>query len=170
MLLFADAENFWTLKTVIDWLAVAGLLLTLFSIWLSWWLAKRDLEKRIALAQRETIERITGVVLQTDVTETGRCLREARELCRARQWVRALDRCEQAMHRVPRFRYFPGLTTDDGDQLDKLVDQLRLLVRWVETIVEQKRTELTAAKTRDLDNMVILLAAIEGKIRASGLR
>lgn len=80
MLLFGD--NFWSLKTAIDLIAVIGLILTLFSIWLTWWLAKKDLEKRVANAQRETIDRLAAVLLQSDVTETGRCLREARELCR----------------------------------------------------------------------------------------
>lgn len=165
------------MKTVIDWISVIGLFLTLFAIWLSWWLAKKDLEKRITLAQRQTIERLTSIWLESDIVETGRCLREARELCRLLNWPIALDRCEQAMHRVPRFKSLPGLHADELPRLDELVDKLRLLIRQIVEIMEQTpdrtgsaKTKLTNPKLKDLDDMVALLATLEGKMRAAALR
>ena len=67
MLLFADGDGFWTMKTVIDLIAVVGLVLTLFSIWFTWWLSKRDLSNRIAAAQDETLLRIRLVIVRTDL-------------------------------------------------------------------------------------------------------
>jgi hypothetical protein len=121
MLLFADGNDFWTVKTAIDWIAVVGLFLTFFSIWLSWWLARRDLKTRIAQAQQETVARLTATLLQSDVVETARCLEQAREAGRAKNWGRAIDRCEQAMQRIPRFRPLPGLDDSDRQLLDEAV-------------------------------------------------
>lgn len=164
------ADEFWSVKNLVDWLAVIGLFLTLGSIWFSWFLAKRDLTKRIDEAQNRTITRVAATLLQPDVAETSRCLHEAREACRAKRWERAIDRCEQASHRIPRFRYLPGLDEEDRAKLDRAVDQLRLLMRQIEEISSAKRSALTANKLRDLDDVIATLAAIEGKIRASGLR
>lgn len=170
MLLFANGDGFWVIKTVSDLISIIGFVLALFSIWLAWWLAKRDIEKRIAKAQLETFARLTAIVLQGDVSETSRLLRESAELCRAKHWARAIDRLEQAMQRVPRFRQLPGLESAVLPRLDQLVDQLRLLIRQIEEVIDGKRTGLTTNKTRELQNLTVLLATIEGKIRAEGLR
>jgi hypothetical protein len=167
-MLFAD--GFWEIKTLNDAIAVVGLVLTLGSIWFSWWLAKRDLEKRIQIAQDQTIERLARSLLHPEVSETGRCLREAREACRAKRWERAIDRCEQAKHRIPAFHSLPGLDEDDRIKLGAAVDKLRLLVQQVEDVVAERRSELTPTKLRELDLLITLLVLIEGKIRASGLR
>jgi hypothetical protein len=164
------ADGFWEAKSLTDWLTLAGLPLALFSIWFSWWLATRDIEKRIADAQRETIGRLSAALLQPDVAEASRCLHDAREACRGRRWERAIDRCEQASHRIPRFRFLPGLDESDRERLDRAVDQLRLLIRQLEEVLSASRPELTGRKLRDLDDVIATLAAIEGKIRASGLR
>lgn len=74
------------------------------------------------------------------------------------------------MQRVPRFRQLPGLESAVLPRLDQLVDQLRLLIRQIEEVIDGKRTGLTTNKTRELQNLTILLATIEGKIRAEGLR
>ena len=170
MVLFAD--GFWVIKNLNDTIAVFGFLLTMFSIWLTWWLARRDIEKRLRIAQTQTVDRLAGSLLQPDVVETSRCLREAREACRGKRWERAIDRCEEAKHRIPRFRFLPGLSEEDGVALDRAADQLGLLVRQLEEITapDKKRAELTSAKVKDLDDLIQLLAAMEGKIRANGLR
>ncbi|HXD84999.1 MAG TPA: hypothetical protein VN641_00790 [Urbifossiella sp.] len=170
--MFLLGEGFWSFRNAVDWIAVVGLVLALFSIWLTWWLAKQDLEKRIRSAQRDLVERLSGMVLQNDIVEASRYLQEARELCRRSQWERALDRCEQAMHRVPRFRFLPGLHPDDLPRLDELVDKLLSLARQVGDIMQarNKRTELSPSKWKDLDEMILVVAAIEGKIRALSLR
>ena len=140
------------------------------SIWLAWWLAKRDIAKRIKGAQEETISRLGSALLQSDVTETLRALQQAREASRAKRWERAIDRCEQAQHRIPRFASLPGLEEGDRAKLELAVDQLRLLTQQLEEVIAGKRTDLTRAKSKDLDELITTLAVLEGKLRASGLR
>jgi hypothetical protein len=164
------ADEFWVVKSFVDSVSLVGTALALFSIWYSRYLAAQDLKKRIDEAQDKTIRRLAAALLQPDVTETGRCLQEAREACRAKRWERAIDRCEQASHRIPRFRFLSGLEESDQSKLDVAVDQLRLLIRQLEEVVARKRTELTPTKLNDLDALIQTLASIEGKIRASGLR
>jgi hypothetical protein len=168
-MLFAD--GFWDIKNLSDTIAVVGLVLTLLSIWLSWWLAKRDIEKRIRDAQQQTVDRLARSLLHPDVVETGRCLREAREACRAKRWERAVDRCEQAKHRIPAFISLPGLDEEDRAKLQRAVDQLRDLVKQLEEVLAgKKRTDLTSTKLKDLEDLITALGTIEGKLRASGLR
>lgn len=166
------ADGFWDIKSLVDWFTVVGGILALVSIWFSWWLATQDLNARIVAAEKQVVERVASALLHPDVTETGRCLHEAREACRSKRWERAIDRCEQASHRIPRFRYLPGLEAADGEKLDRAVDQLRLLIRQLEEVAspEKKRLELTPTKLNELDELITTLATIEGKIRASGLR
>jgi hypothetical protein len=55
------AEGFWEIKNLSDTIGVVGLALTLLSIWLAWWLAKRDIEKRLIAAKksaRTAVERV----------------------------------------------------------------------------------------------------------------
>lgn len=164
------AEGFWEVKSLGDTLTISGFILTLFSIWLSWWLAKRDIEKRIIDAQNKTVERLVRSLLQPEVQETLRCLKEARDSCRTKRWERAMDRCEQALHRIPSFHSLPGLDDDDRPRLVRATDQLRLLVNQLEEVIAKSRPEITSTKIKDLDDLIRTLATIEGKLRASGLR
>jgi hypothetical protein len=167
-MLFAD--GFWEVKTIGDVVTLGGFVITVVSIWFSWWLAQRDIQQRILVAQQQTVDRLARSLLHPEVTETSRCLKEAREACRGQGWERAIDRCEQAKHRIPLFHSLPGLDDEDRSKLVLAVDQLRLLVNQLEEIKRKTRTELTPAKIKDLDDLIITLATIEGKIRSSGLR
>jgi hypothetical protein len=173
-MLFAD--GFWEIKTLSDTVTIVGFVVTLFSIWFSWWLAKRDIEKRIQDAQKQTVDRLVRSLLHPDVAETDKCLQEAREAYRMKRWDRAVDRCEQAKHRIPKFLSLPGLDAEDCEKLVLVIDELRLLIIQLEEVRDGKirdgkpRTELTNAKIKDLDDLITTLATIEGKLRASGLR
>jgi hypothetical protein len=120
------AAEFWQIRSVNDTVGIIGFLLTLFSIWLSWWLAKRDIERRIQTAKDQVTDKLSLLILQTDISETLNALIQARESCRNSAWVRAIDRCEQVMHRIPKFMPMPGLTSEDREQLGEAVDVLRL--------------------------------------------
>jgi hypothetical protein len=167
-MLFAD--GFWEIKNLSDTVTIVGFLVTLFSIWFAWWLAARDLQKRIRDGQKHAVQRLTRILLQLDLTETGRCLREAREACRANRWERAIDRCEQAKHRIPTFLRLPGIGGLDRRKLIIATDKLRLLIRQLEDIQGKLRVNITPAKIKDLDDLITALATIEGKTRAAGLR
>jgi hypothetical protein len=164
-------DGFWEVRNLNDTLAVVGFFLTLGSIWYAWWLARKDLRRRIDEARRETVSRPAAALLQSDVSETFRLLEQAREACRLKNWSRAIDRSEQAMRRIPKFRPLPGLTEDDRRRLDEAVDTLRLMVRYSELVLDpdKKPVGLSAEKTNQLDNLIDLVAGIEGRMRASGL-
>ena len=165
------AAGFWQINTVSDLITIVGFVITLISIWFAWFLAKRDLEKRISDAQKQTVDRLAWNLLHPDVTESKRCMAEAKEASRAKRWDRAVDRCEQAKNRILVFQLFPGIDDEDRVKLVKAVDDLRLLINQLDEIIAgRKRTELSDAKIKDMDEITTTLATIEGKLRASGLR
>src|ERR1700728_871853 len=90
------ANGFWAIKNLIDFITVVGLILTLLSIWFSWFLARRDLEQRLSAERERTIERITLLLLRTDLSRVYWLLREARQAYQAKDFHRTLDRCEWA--------------------------------------------------------------------------
>lgn len=165
------ADGFWEIKSLNDTLAVVGFFLTLGSIWLSWYLARRDVRSRIESAKRETVAKLAAALLHPDVTETARLLEQAKEASRLKDWRKVLDRCEQAMRRVPRFRPLPGLTESDRGQLDGAVDTLRLVVRYLELVLDpgKKPADLSPEKHNQLDALILLVGGIEGRLRASAL-
>jgi len=171
LLLFAEGDGFLGLKTVADWITAIGFVVGLFSIWFSWWLAKRDLKKRITEAQRETVANLTRALLQSDVIETGRCLEQAREACQTKSWSRAMDRCGLARSRIPKFRHLPGLTDEDRQKLGEAVENLNVLIRVLEQVIDpdKKSKELPQARLTELDQITILVSDIEGKLRLDAL-
>ena len=56
------ADGYWEIKNLSDAIAIIGLLLTVGSIWFSWYLARRDIDARIAKAQKETVERVVAAL------------------------------------------------------------------------------------------------------------
>jgi hypothetical protein len=116
------ADGFWELKSFVDWLAIIGLFLSLFSIWLSWALARRDLTKRLAQAEETTISRLKRALLPPEIADAIRCVREARDACRSARWERALDKCEEAQERLTRLSQYTGLEEADGAALDRAVE------------------------------------------------
>jgi hypothetical protein len=97
-MLFAEGVGFWKAPNVFDVFGVAGFLIGVASIWVTWWLAKRDIEKRLveatnraSAAAREEVRRVARAVLQSGVTATIRSLELAREVCNGKRWLRAIE-------------------------------------------------------------------------------
>jgi len=74
---FADADGFWKPPNVFDVLSVAGFVVGIASIWVSWWLAKRDIEKRLTEAAdrasataRDEVRRVAKAVLHSGLADT----------------------------------------------------------------------------------------------------
>ena len=108
-MLYADADGFWKPPNVYDALGAAGFAVGLASIWLSWYLAKRDIEKRLreaadraAGAARAEVRRIAASLLRTGVTDAVRSLELAREACNGRRWGRAIDLCQLGREQIER--------------------------------------------------------------------
>lgn len=97
-MLLADAEVFWKVPNVFDVFGVAGLVIGVASIWVSWWRAKRDIEKRLAeasekaaAAARDEVRRVANAVLSSGIAATVRSLELAREVCNGKRWLRAIE-------------------------------------------------------------------------------
>lgn len=173
-MLLADADGFWTVRTFNDVLGIVGFVLTIGSIWLSWYLAERDLSRKINEAQRaarEAVERVAEMLFQADLTEAARWVRETREACRDRAWSRALDRCREAMARLARLQHEPKLQPDEQTKLGEAVDNLRLIGQYFERVMDpnDQPDDLSAVKKAQLDTLISLLHGIEGRLRATAL-
>jgi hypothetical protein len=99
-MLLAQVEGFWKAPNVFDVLGVAGFTIGVASIWMSWWLAKRDIKKRLAeaterasAAARDEVRRVARAVLHVGVAATIRSLELAREACRGKRWPRSAELC-----------------------------------------------------------------------------
>jgi hypothetical protein len=91
-MLLADTESFWKAPNAFDVAGSLGLLVGVVSIWLAWWLAKRDIAKRIAEAEarasqaaRDEVRRVAKAVLRTGISATIRSLELAREACNGKR-------------------------------------------------------------------------------------
>jgi hypothetical protein len=140
-MLLADAEGFWKWPpNVYDAATVLGTFLGLVSIWLSWWLARRDIKKRLAAAAeqaasvaRDELRQLGRVVLRAGVAEAILTLAVAREACRSKEWPRAVDLCELAREQLVGVLARPAaiaeLRTDVQNVISGLLDCARQLRR-----------------------------------------
>lgn len=108
-MLIAVAESFWKAPNVFDVAGVLGTIAGIGSIWFSWWLAKRDIAKRIAEAEarasdaaRIEVRRVAQAVMQTGISSTIRSLELAREACNGKRWPRAVELCLLAREQLTR--------------------------------------------------------------------
>ncbi len=99
-MLLADAEGFWKAPSVYDVFGIVGVVVGLISIWVSWWMAKRSIEKRLAeasdrasTAAREEVRRVARALFQSGISVAIRSLELAREVCNGKRWLRAAELC-----------------------------------------------------------------------------
>ncbi|MBN9122028.1 MAG: hypothetical protein J0I06_23285 [Planctomycetes bacterium] len=172
-MLFADAELFWKSPNVFDVAGVAGVVLGLFSIWLSWWLAKRDISKRLedaatkaAMAARDEVRRVARAVLQSGVTATIRSLELAREVCNGKRWSRAAELCLLANEQLAKVLAQPA--ADEAIQTE-----LRGVSAGLQDCVTRLRSKRTSQEGKGevpegvllaLDGAIIALHRVEGRV------
>jgi hypothetical protein len=108
-MLFADAEGFWRAPSVYDVIGIAGFLIGIVSIWLAWWLARRDIQRRLtdaanqaSKAARDEVRRVAQALIQTGLSVTIRSLELAREACHGKRWPRATELCILAREQLAR--------------------------------------------------------------------
>ena len=163
------ADGFWEIKNLNDTIAVFGFLLTMFSIWLTWWLAKRDLSKRIEEAERsavDVVERIATALIQSELGEVVRCLRDARDAVRHRDWKRALLRFDDAEHYLVRVQDNPRLRETDAEFFRRATDDLTVLSRQVAALDKAPGGKDLSAPKRDiLDQLIRGCALIDSRLR-----
>lgn len=165
------AEGFWKDPNVYDAAGVLGLIVGIVSIWLSWWLAKRDIEKRLleasdlaAAAARDEVRRVARALLQGTVASTIRFLELSREAQRGRQWSRAVDQANLARVYLVRVLAQPGL--DDASSAE-LRDVTGALLGYVAALGGQGRNgvgELAPDICRSLDEAILLLHRVDARL------
>lgn len=177
-MLIADAEGFWKTPNVFDVFGGIGVILGVASIWVSWWLAKRDLQKRLdeaaeraSRAARDEVRRVAQAVLHTGVADAARFLALTREAWRAKAWPRAGELCELAREQLA------GVVAQPAASAEIQVVLRGVSVVLLECVTElRRRREPGAGKMPEealqrLEESILALRQVEGRmtgIRAEG--
>ncbi len=174
-MLFADTEGFWKAPNVYDVFGIVGVLVGLASIWLSWWLAKRDIEKRLAEAAdrasasaRDEVRRVAKAALQTGISATIRSLELAREVCKGKRWSRAAELCILAREQLARVLAQPAVDELTRTELGEVSAGLLDCVTGLRTKRKEGAGEAPEGVLNTLDDAIISLNQIEG--RMTGIR
>lgn len=172
-MLLADTEPFWKTPNVFDAFGVAGFVIGLASIWLSWWLAKRDIEKRLAEAEvrasaaaRDEVRRVARAVLYSGVATTIRSLELAREVCHGKRWLRAIELCILAREQLARVLAQP--TADEPIQTELRGVSAGLLdcVTRLRTKRKEGAGDVPDGVLDALDEAILALHRVESKMTA----
>lgn len=172
-MLFANGEDFWKSPSIYDVIGLAGFALGIASIWLSWWLAKRDIEKRLdeaadraSKAAREEVRRVAQALLYTSVSETMLSISLAREACRSKAWVRSGELCEVARQQLAGVLEQPAI----GDEIQAELRNVAAVLLDCVTEFRRKREpgtgKVSDAVLYGLDDSVLVLRRVEGKLKA----
>ena len=168
-MVFAQADGFWKIPNFFDVLGVAGFVVGVGSIWLSWYLAKRDIQKRIDEAQRAAfglVDRVTTVMVQTELNEALRCLRDAREAIRRKDWGKAVIRMDDVEHHLSRVQGNSHLTTDEVDALQRATDDLTVLSRRIAKLASATEPKDTSPETKNmLEKLITVIGRIDTRLR-----
>lgn len=139
--MFADADAFWKPPSVYDVLSVVGLFLGVASIWISFWLAKKQLRADLRKAANEALDRVAQLVLGGDLADAARFLREADRLLNGKEWVLAQVRLDDAASLIARFASNSKLT---GEETKAWTGRVVVLT----TLLTQTRDHARSTKNR----------------------
>jgi len=172
------ADGFWSVRTINDVVGIGGLVLALGSIWLAWWLAKRDIEKRLRDSTEEAraaVLKLATSLLRSDLHEAIWSLREGFASCSTSMWSRAVLRVDDGMLRVVQVLASSGLEQNDRDLLRGFVEQLRPQLNALAEIVlptSRRKHPLKADSqemVRVLGLLVEALVGLESRLRIEAL-
>jgi hypothetical protein len=170
-MLLADAEEFWKAPNVFDVLTLGGFALGLGSIWLSWWLAKRDIEKRLAEASeraskaaRDEVRRVARAVLHSGVAATIRSLELAREVCHAKRWARAVELCILAREQLAKVVAQPAADETLRAELDAASQRIQDCITRLRAKRKEGVGDVPEGVFPSLDEAILALHRAEGKM------
>ena len=174
-MLIADAEGFWKSPNAFDVAGVLGLFVGVVSIWLTWWLARRDIEKRLnkasqaaSEAARQEVRRVAHAILSTGVGDAIRSLELAREACAGKRWPRAVELCVLARQDLARSFAQPAADATLRTELEGVLGQLRVCVEHLRAMPKTGAGETPAPVLQGLDDAILALHRAEG--RMTGIR
>lgn len=172
----ANSDAFWKPPSIYDVVGVVGVVFALFSIWLSWWLAKRDIRRKIEEAKkaaRSAVTRLASRMLHNEIQSILQDLAESREFAEKREWVLAVDRCRTAYRLLARLRDDLRLLAEERTGISGSLDNLRLTVTYLEKRGQAgagTTAGVSAAKKKTLDDLIAHLGAITGRLEGENLR
>ena len=172
-MLIASDDAFWKLPNVFDVAGIGGLIIGLASIWVSWWLAKRDIKKRLdeaseraSVAARDEVRRVARAVLQSGVTATIRSLELAREVCNGKRWSRTVELCILAREQLVKVLAQPAANESVQADLRDISAALHDCITRLRT--KTQRQEGTGAVPdgvlNALDGAILALHRVEGRM------
>jgi hypothetical protein len=169
-MLFADAE-FLKPPNVVE---VFGLLLALASIWLSWFLAKRDIarkiveaEQRVTAASEVQLRRFEAAILRTSLFAIIRSLELARESCRGRNWPRSCELCELARDQLGYLMAQKGFAGSVRREVEELPGVLVDCIRCLRRQPKRGTGQIPEEVHRALDDSIHALHCVDGRITTS---
>jgi hypothetical protein len=169
-MLFAN-DAFWKSPNVFDAAGIVGVIAGLASIWVSWWLARRDIKKRVdeaaeraAKAAREEIRRVARAVLQTGISATIRSLELAREVCNWRHWARTKELCILAREQLAKVLAQPAANESVQVELRDISASLLDCVTKLRTKKAEGKGEAPEGVLTALDSAIIALHRVESRI------
>jgi hypothetical protein len=163
-MLFAD-EIFWKPPNVYDTVGVGGLVLAVVSIWFSWWLAKRDIEKRLSQTRKELLLEVQRRWAMDQLADARHSAELAREAISGRSWKRSGVYCDMGLRCVNGLISSGGLTTEAVLVLRKLSDNLDRVEKGLRPLTEKKGT-LPDDVMHSLNVVIRELREVEGRFRS----
>lgn len=119
---------------------------------------------------REAIDRVSSRLFFTQITIAVRLVQEVRSFCRATDWHRAIDRCEQLRIVLAGVVDDSNLQGDERAGVTSAMDYLLLIMRHIEGIGQGKKSPTVPPRMMEtLDRIVILLTRIDGRLRTAAL-
>jgi len=126
-------------------------------------------ERAQAMAQ-EAIDRVSSRLFFTQITIAVRLVQEVRSYCRAKDWHRAVDRCEQLRIVLAGVVDDSKLRGEERNTVTKAIDDLLLIMGHLDGIGQEERSPTVPTRMmKALDRIVISLTRIDGRLRAVAL-
>ena len=151
-----------------DIASVFGLAIAIVGFWITI-RSVHKAEKAAEEARREATEAVERLRLQAFLNDVEGSVQLAREIvasCRTKQWIMAMDRCEQTRARLAKLRENPRLLAA-GQELAAAVNKLTTLMRFMDIRREKSPDKgLPRQKSADLDAIVVLLSGLCAQIAA----
>jgi hypothetical protein len=141
--------------------SVIGLILTVVGFCVTFWNFRR-----VNRVIQDTIERISVRLLERDVADALRLVKEAKQACNDSNWPHAAVRCEDARECLARYSHHRRVSPDERERIQDAVGHLRLIAQYVGRIgsAENQPRDLSRDKRRQLDLIIELLNSMQGRL------
>lgn len=136
--------------------------------------AREETQRAVAAARKETreaVEKIALQLLQDECEAAHRLVSDATKAAQEKNWLRALDRFEEARRMVVLLASFPQLNTGEKQALATGRDDLRITIDHVQerALQQDPSADLPVARWKPLRKLLTLLEDIRARLRRSVL-